>query len=91
MDATSQEDCTAAIAPIGLVSKQSQPIYRHFEAIYTFLGHLIVAKTTSGFNSDRIIRQHAHGLLLESPLVPSSTNRWDVWAKIRQKRPSWQP
>jgi len=26
-----------------------------------------VAKTTSGFNSDRTIRQYAHGLLLESP------------------------
>ena len=25
----------------------------------------MVAKTTSGFNSDRTIRQHAHGLLLE--------------------------
>jgi len=25
-----------------------------------------VAKTTSGFNSDHIVRQYAHGLLLES-------------------------
>jgi len=33
-----------------------------------------VAKTTSGFNSDRTIRQYAHGLLLESPFVPSSTD-----------------
>jgi len=46
-----------------------------------------VAKTTSGFNSDCIIRQHAHGLLLESPFVPSSTNHWAVRAKIRQKQP----
>ena len=30
-----------------------------------------MAKTTSGFNSDRIIRQYAHGLLLESPFVPA--------------------
>ena len=45
-------------------------------------------KTTSGFNSDHIIRQHAHCLLLESPFVPSSTDRWAVRAKIRQKRPS---
>jgi len=29
-----------------------------------------VAKTTSGFNSDRTRRQYAHGLLLESPFVP---------------------
>jgi len=46
-----------------------------------------VAKTTSGFNSDRTIRQNAHGLLLESPFVPSSTDCWAVKAKIRQKRP----
>jgi len=26
-------------------------------------------------------------LLLESPFVPSSTDCWAVWAKIRQKRP----
>ena len=26
----------------------------------------------SGFNSDHTIRQYAHGLLLESPFVPSS-------------------
>jgi len=43
-----------------------------------------VAKTTFGFNSDRIIRQYAHGLLLESPFVPSKTNCLAVWAKIRQ-------
>ena len=43
-----------------------------------------MAKTTSGFNSDSTVRQYAHGLLLESPFVPSSTNRWAVWAKIRQ-------
>jgi len=43
-----------------------------------------VAKTTSGFNSDRTVRQYAHGLLLESPFVPSSTDRWAVRAKIRQ-------
>jgi len=47
-----------------------------------------VAKTTSGFNSDQTIRQYAHGLLLESPFVQSSTDRWAVRAKIRQKRPS---
>jgi len=40
-----------------------------------------VAKTTSGFNSDHTIRQYTHGLLLENPLVPSSTNRWTVRAK----------
>jgi len=50
-----------------------------------------VAKTTSGFNSDRTIRQYAHGLLPESPFVPSSTDRWAVQAKIRQKRPSRWP
>ena len=48
----------------------------------------IVAKTTSDFNSDRTIRQYVHGLLLESPLEPSSTDRWAVRAKIRQKRRS---
>jgi len=48
-----------------------------------------LAQTTSGFNSDRTIRQYAHGLLLESSFVPST--RWAVWAKIRQKRPSWWP
>jgi len=50
-------------------------------------------KTTSGFNSDRTIRQYAHGLLLESPFVglPFSTDRWAVRAKIRQKRPSRWP
>ena len=31
-------------------------------------------KTTSGFNSDHTIRQYAHGLLLESAFVPSSTD-----------------
>jgi len=40
-----------------------------------------MAKTTSGFNSDRTIRQHAHGLLLESPFVPSRTDHWAVLAK----------
>ena len=33
------------------------------------------------------IRQYAHGLKLESPFVPSSTDCWTVRAKIRQKRP----
>jgi len=47
-----------------------------------------VAETTSGFNSDHTIRQYAHGLLLENPFVPSSTDCWTVRAKIRQKRPS---
>jgi len=36
--------------------------------------YIIVAKSTSGFNSDRIVRQYAHGLRLESPFVPSSTD-----------------
>jgi len=31
-----------------------------------------MAKTTLSFNSDHTIRQYAHGLLLESPFVPSS-------------------
>ena len=44
-----------------------------------------------GFNSDRTIRQYAHGLLLETPFVPSSTDCWAIRAKIRQKRPSWWP
>ena len=30
------------------------------------------------------IRQYAHGLKLESPFVPSSTDCWDVRAKMRQ-------
>ena len=34
--------------------------------------------------SDHTNRQYAHGLLLESPFVPSSTDRWAVQAKIRQ-------
>jgi len=50
-----------------------------------------MAKTTSGFNSDRTIRQYAHGLLLEIPFVPSSADHWAVWAKIRQKRPYLWP
>ena len=39
------------------------------------------------------IRQYAHGLLLESPFVPStcSTDCWAVRAKIKQKRPSRWP
>jgi len=41
--------------------------------------------------SDRTVRQYAHGLLLESPIVPSSTDCWAVRAKIRQKRPSRWP
>ena len=41
-----------------------------------------MAKTTSGFNSDHTIRQYAHGLLLESQLVPSSIDCWAVQAKI---------
>jgi len=52
---------------------------------------MIVATITSDFNSDRKIRQYAHGLLLESPFIPSSTDRWAVLAKIRQKRPSRWP
>jgi len=37
------------------------------------------------------IRQYAHGLKLESPFVPSSTDYWAIWANIRQKRPSRWP
>jgi len=48
-----------------------------------------VAKTTSGFNSDHTIPQYAHGLLLESQFLPSSTDCLAVRAKIRQKRLSW--
>jgi len=40
-----------------------------------------VAKTTSSFNSDHTIPQYAHGLLLESPFVPSSTDHWAVRQK----------
>ena len=58
---------------------------RHIEPFFCTL------KTTSGFNSDRTVRQYAHGLLLESPFVPSSADRWAVRAKIRQKRPSQWP
>jgi len=50
-----------------------------------------VAKNTSGLNSNHTVRQYAHGFLLESPFVPSSTNHWAVRAKIRQKRPSRWP
>ena len=39
-------------------------------------GSIIVAITTSGFNSDRTVRQYAHGLLLESSFVPFSTDHW---------------
>ena len=45
----------------------------------------------SGFNSDHTIRQYAHGLLLESQFLLSSTDCWAIRAKIRQKRPSWWP
>ena len=48
-------------------------------------------KTTSGYNSDHTVRQYAHGLLQESPFVPSSTDCWAVGVKIRQKRPSRWP
>jgi len=41
--------------------------------------------------SDRTIRQYAHGLLLESPFIPSSTDCGAVRAKIRQKCPSQWP
>ena len=37
------------------------------------------------------IWQYAPGLQLESPFLPSCTNRWAVRAKIRQKRPSRWP
>ena len=37
--------------------------------------------TESGFNSDRTIRQYAHGLLLESKFLPSSTDCLAVRAK----------
>ena len=40
---------------------------------------------------DHTIRKYAHGLLLESPFVPSSTDCWAIPAKIRQKRPSRWP
>ena len=42
---------------------------------------IIVAKTTSGFNSDHITRQYAHGLLLESQFLPPSTDCLAVRAK----------
>ena len=45
----------------------------------------------SGFNSDHTIRQYAHGLLLESQFLPSSTDCLAVRAKMRQKRPSRWP
>ena len=51
---------------------------------------IIVAKATSS-NSDRTIRQYAHGLLLENPFVPSSIDHGAVRAKIRQKRPPRWP
>jgi len=38
MDATSQEDSTAAIAPVELISKAIPASRRYFEAIYTFVG-----------------------------------------------------
>jgi len=38
----------------------------------------------SGFNSDHTIQQYAHGLLLESQILPSSTDCLAVRAKIRQ-------
>jgi len=73
--------------PVGLVSKA---IPGHLQSFWGYL-HLsrsiIVAKTTSGFISGHIIRQYAHGLLLESPLIPSSTDCCVVRANIRQKRP----
>ena len=47
-----------------------------------------MSKTTSSFNSDRTIRQYAQGLLLESPFLPSFTDRWVERSKMRQKRPS---
>jgi len=40
---------------------------------------------------DHTVGQYAHGLLLESPFVPSSTDCWAARAKIRQKRPSRWP
>jgi len=46
-----------------------------------------VAKATSDFHYDHTIRQYTHGLLIEGQFVPSSTDHWAVWAKIRQKRP----
>jgi len=43
-----------------------------------------MAKTaTSGFNFDCTVRQYTHGLLLESPFMPSSTDRWAIRAKVR--------
>jgi len=50
-----------------------------------------ITKTYCVLNCDCTIRQHTHSLLLESPFVSYRTNRWDVWAKIRQKRPSGGP
>jgi len=35
---------------------------------------------------ERTVGKYAHGLLLESPSVPCSTDHWAVRAKIRQKR-----
>jgi len=43
-----------------------------------------VAKTTSGFNSDRTIQQYAHGLLLECLFVQSSTDCLAVRANVMQ-------
>jgi len=55
-----------------------QFICSHMDAGYYNFGHRLscnanVTKTTSGFNSDHTIQQYAHGLLLESQFLPSST------------------
>jgi len=78
------------------VTRAPQFICCHMDAgYYNFRCRLSrnanVAKTTSGFNSDHTIGQYAHGLLLESQFLPSSTNCLAVRSKIRQKRPSRWP
>ena len=68
--------------------------YTIVKYLSTFLGlrlaHYVMQTNNpeSGFNSDRTIPKYAHGLLLESPSVPSSTDHWPVRARIKQKRPS---
>ena len=43
---------------------------------------IIVAKSTSSFNSDHTIRQYAHGLLLESQFLPSTPCLKKKWANL---------
>ena len=89
-------------SPDGITSVSVRPYYTMLSRVYLSVSQAFLLARTYRFATiqnvtddrqtddtlDRTIRKYAHGLLLESPFLPSSTDCLVVWAKIRLKRPS---